>query len=163
MNIAVYPGSFDPTTYGHMDIIERAAGLSARLIVAVLGNASKKAFFTVDERMSHLRALTAEMHNVEVMSFSGLLVDFASQVGANTIIRGLRAMTDFEYEFQMALTNKSLNQNIETLFLPADARHLYLSSSVVKEIASHGKSYEQTAPQIIIDELNRKMKQSSIV
>jgi len=136
--IAVYPGSFDPVTLGHLDIIQRAAKIADRLMVAVLKNPSKASFFSVEERLDMLREVCRHMPNVEVAAFDGLLISFAQNLGANAIIRGLRAVTDFEYEFQMALANRMLDENIETLFRSTNAQYSYLSSSVVKEIARLG-------------------------
>ncbi|MDO4300906.1 MAG: pantetheine-phosphate adenylyltransferase [Clostridia bacterium] len=158
MHIAVYPGSFDPTTNGHLDIITRASKLCDRLIVAVLENPSKKPMFTVEERVNHLKIILKEFPNVEVKSFSGLLVDFVRSVGANIVIRGLRGVTDFSYEFQMALTNRSLANEIETLFISADTQYLFFSSSQVKEIALFDGNIDNMVPQIIKDEINKKLK-----
>jgi len=155
--LAVYPGSFDPVTYGHMDIINRASGLFDELLVAVLNNSDKKAFFTADERVTHLAELTKDMENVRVTSFSGLLVDFAKNVGARTVIRGLRAVTDFEYEFQMALTNNSLNKDIETVFLAANTQHLFLSSRIVKEVAAYGGNIDNMVPDFIKTKIMQAM------
>ncbi len=136
---AIYPGSFDPVTNGHLDIIKRAAKLVDRLIVSVLENPHKSyALFTVEERIAHLKQVTKDIGNVEVSSFKGLLVDYAKQIDANVVIRGLRAVTDFESEFQMALTNRSLMQELETLFIPTSIEYLYLSSSTLKEVAMFG-------------------------
>ena len=136
---AIYPGSFDPVTNGHLDIIKRAARLSDKLVVAVLENPNKKnSLFTVEERMEHLRLVTKDIENIEVSSFSGLLIDFAKKENAQIIIRGLRAVTDFESEFQMALTNRSLYSKAETMFIPTSVEYLYLSSSTVKEVAAFG-------------------------
>lgn len=158
MHIAVYPGSFDPTTNGHLDIITRASKLCDRLIVAVLENPSKKPMFTVEERVNHLKIILKDFPNVEVKSFSGLLVDFVRSVGANIVIRGLRGVTDFSYEFQMALTNRSLANEIETLFISADTQYLFFSSSQVKEIALFDGNIDNMVPQIIKDEINKKLK-----
>lgn len=158
MEIAIYPGSFDPTTNGHMDIITRAAQFVDKLVVGVLENPSKTPVFTTGERVDQLKKLTADMPNVEIMTFSGLTVDFARSIGASLIIRGLRAVTDFEYEFQMALTNRSLADEIETLFIPTSAHCLYLSSSVVKEIALFGGNIDDKVPVIIRDALQAKYK-----
>lgn len=155
---AVYPGSFDPTTYGHMDIIERAAKFTDELIVAVLNNSLKKATFTIEERMEMLRLVTAHLPNVKVASFSGLLVDFAEENNARLIIRGLRAVTDFENEFQMALTNRSLNNDIETLFISTSTQHLFLSSSIVKEVASLGGNVDEMVPPVIKERLLKKIE-----
>jgi len=155
MNKAVYPGSFDPTTNGHLDIIKRASGFVDRLVVGVLENPSKTPLFSIGERVEHLKMLTDELKNVEVMPFSGLLSDFVKKIEAKLVIRGLRAVSDFEYEFQMALTNRSLNENLETLFIPTSTQFLYLSSSVVKEIAMFGGDISDMVPEkirsIIID------------
>lgn len=158
MHIAVYPGSFDPTTNGHLDIIKRAAKLCDKLIVAVLENPSKNPLFTVEERVGHLKIILKDFKNVEVQSFTGLLVDFARSVGSNIVVRGLRGVTDFSYEFQMALTNRALDSDIETLFISADTQYLFFSSSQVKEIAFFGGNIDNMVPQIIKDELNKKIK-----
>ncbi|MDL2248826.1 pantetheine-phosphate adenylyltransferase [Tyzzerella sp. OttesenSCG-928-J15] len=147
--IAVYPGSFDPATMGHVDIIQRASKIADKLIVAVLANPSKHSLFTVEERVVHLKEITKDMPTVEVTHFEGLLIDFAANVGSNVIIRGLRAMTDFEYEFQMALTNRALNSDVETLLIPTSGKYQYLSSSVVKEIAMFHGNYAQLVPDIV--------------
>lgn len=138
MHTAIYPGSFDPVTRGHLDIIARAARATDKLIVAVLNNGAKNSLFSVEERVKMLEEETAGFPNVEVRSFNGLLVDFARQCDAQVIIRGLRAITDFEYELQMAQTNRILNPSIDTFFLTADLEHSYLSSSTVKEVARFG-------------------------
>ncbi len=155
MNKAVYPGSFDPTTNGHLDIIKRASGFVDQLVVGVLENPSKTPLFSIRERVEHLKTLTDELKNVEIMPFSGLLSDFVKKVEAKLVIRGLRAVSDFEYEFQMALTNRSLNENLETLFIPTSTQFLYLSSSVVKEIAMFGGDISDMVPEriqsVIID------------
>ncbi len=158
MKIAIYPGSFDPTTNGHMDIIERAADFVDKLIVGVLENPSKTPVFTTEERINQLKELTCNMPNVQVKGFSGLTVDFARSQGADLIIRGLRAVTDFEYEFQMALTNRNLAEEIETLFIPTSAHCLYLSSSMVKEIAHFGGNIDDKVPVIIKNALEAKYK-----
>ncbi len=138
MYTAIYPGSFDPVTKGHLDIIARAAKVTDTLIVAVLNNGAKNSLFSVEERVKMLEEETAHLPNVSVQSFGGLLVDFARECNANMIIRGLRAITDFEYELQMAQTNRILNHNIDTFFLTADLEYAYLSSSTVKEVAKFG-------------------------
>jgi len=153
---AVYPGSFDPATYGHLDIINRAARFADELIVAVLNNSAKQSLFNVEERMAHLELLTADLGNVKVECFSGLLVDFVDKVGANMVIRGLRAVSDFDYEFQMALTNRSLNSNVETLFMTASTQYQYLSSGLVKEVAKLGGNTKDMVPAIILEELSKR-------
>lgn len=133
---AIYPGSFDPATNGHLDVITRASGLFDRLIVAVGRNSGKSSpLFTPEERVEMLREVSAPLPNVEVTTFDGMLVTFAREQGARVLIKGLRAVSDFEYEFQMALANRQLAPDVETLFLMTSAEHLYLSSSIVKEIA----------------------------
>lgn len=136
--IAIYPGSFDPVTNGHIDIIERASKMYDTLIVAVLINASKTAAFSLDEKIEMLKAVTSHLDNVEVKTFDGLLIDFAHREGANVIVRGLRAVTDFEYELQLAQTNRVLAPDVDTVFLLTNLKYSYLSSSIVREIASYG-------------------------
>ena len=156
---AVYPGSFDPATYGHLDIIERASRLVDRLIVAVLNNSAKQPIFSTNERLAMLKETCEGIDNIEFAAFSGLLIDFAKDCRANVIIRGLRAVSDFEYEFQMALTNKILNDKIETLFISTSAQYAYLSSSIVKEVAALGGSVDSMVPDIIEERLLQKVKQ----
>jgi pantetheine-phosphate adenylyltransferase len=138
MATAVCPGSFDPVTLGHIDIIRRAAKMFDRVIVAVMTNPGKHPSFTPEERVEMLKVALREIPNVEVECFHGLLADYTRARGAVAIVKGLRAVTDFEYEFQMALTNKKLNPEVETVFLTTDAEFMYLSSSIVKQIASFG-------------------------
>ena len=140
MTVAVYPGSFDPVTLGHMDIIERTAHMMDHVIVGVLKNNSKTPLFSLEERVKMLEDIVAYLGNVEVRSFDGLLVDFVHQCNANVVVRGLRAITDFEYELQMAQTNRVMAPDIDTIFLTTNLRYSYLSSTTVKEIAYfHGK------------------------
>lgn len=138
MTTAVCPGSFDPVTLGHVDIIRRAAKMFDRVIVAVMTNPSKNPSFTTEERMDMLKIALKNVPNVEVECFNGLLADYTRARGAVAIVKGLRAVTDFEYEFQQALTNKKLNPEVETVFLTTDAEHMFLSSSIVKQIALFG-------------------------
>ena len=138
MITAVYPGSFDPVTYGHMDIIERAEKLTDRLVIGVLKNNTKTPLFSSDERVNMLKKVTASLPNVTVRSFEGLSVDFAREEGAAAIVRGLRAVTDFEYELQLAQTNRALAPGVDTIFLTTNLKYSYLSSSTVKEIAFFG-------------------------
>ena len=138
MSVAIYPGSFDPITLGHIDIISRVSKLFDNLIVAVLTNKNKKCMFTLEERVNMIKQETECFNNVQVDSFDGLLVDFVNKKNANIIIRGLRAVTDYEYEIQLAQTNKVLNNQIETLFINTNLKYSYLSSSVVKEILMFG-------------------------
>ena len=150
MRIAVYPGSFDPCTNGHLDIIDRSSKLFDKVIVAVLTNSSKHPTFTVDERISLLKSASSDYGNVEICSFSGLLGDFLRETGATVVIKGIRAVSDFEYEFQMALTNKALYPAVETLFLHATSEYMFLSSSVVKEVARYGGSLKGLVPENLI-------------
>lgn len=156
MITAVYPGSFDPCTNGHLDIIERSSKLFDRVIVAVLTNSSKRPCFTVEERIELLNAVLTDFPNVSVCSFSGLLVDFMKETGADVLIKGIRAISDYEYEFQMALTNKTLYKSAETLFMPTNKEYMFLSSSIVKEIASYGGSLEGLVPEKLIPIISKR-------
>ena len=159
MRTAVYPGSFDPITNGHLDIIRRAGKLYDKLIVGVLNNPGKKTpMFSVEERMEMIRSVTEDIPNVEVDSFEGLLVDFAKANGANVIIKGLRTVADFEYEFQMALLNKALNPEYETMFLMTDTKYSYLSLSMVKELAGFHGNLTGLVPNGIIDKIREKIR-----
>ncbi|MCD8090927.1 MAG: pantetheine-phosphate adenylyltransferase [Clostridiales bacterium] len=155
---AVYPGSFDPVTNGHIDIMERSSKFVNTLIVAVLDNPEKKSLFTVEERVAQLKEVTKHLPNVEVRSFYGLLVDFCRQVDAKLVIRGLRAVTDFEYEFKMALGNRKLNEDVETIFISTSTKYMFISSSTIKEIAMFGGSVEDMVPQYIKNCLDEKFK-----
>ena len=135
MNKAIYPGSFDPVTLGHLDIIERTSKMFDRVIIGVLNNKSKSPLFSVEERVNMLKEVTANLPNVEVQSFEGLLIDFVRKNDARVIVRGLRAITDFEYELQMAQTNRVIAPEVDTIFLTTNLKYSYLSSSIVKEIA----------------------------
>ena len=156
---AIYPGSFDPVTYGHLDIIERAARISDELIVGVLQNKTKSPLFSVEERVIMLREVTKELKNVKIVPFEGSLIDFAKQMDAKVIVRGLRAITDFEYELQMSQTNRKLNSDIETLFLTTSLDYSYLSSTTVKEVASFGGDINQFVPKFVVDKVTEKMKE----
>ena len=158
MKAAIYPGSFDPVTNGHLDIVERAAKLFDKLYVAVLINPEKHTLFSVEERVSLLKATTAQYPNVEVVSFGGLLAQYARDKGIKVIVKGLRALSDFEYEFQMALTNKSLNPELETIFLTTSAENMYLSSSVVRQVAGFGGEVTKFVPDCVSKALNDKLK-----
>ena len=151
MKKAIYPGSFDPVTLGHLDIIKRSAALVDHLIVGVLNNSTKTPLFSVDERVNMLREVTRELGNVEVKSFSGLLVDFAREQNVQVIIRGLRAVTDFEYELAMSQTNRVANPDVDTIFLNTSLKYAYLSSSIVKEMAMYGGDISKFVPAQIID------------
>lgn len=156
MRTAVYPGSFDPVTMGHLDIINRSALLADKLIVGVLNNNSKSPLFSVDERVNMLKEVTKDIPNVEVMSFSGLLVDFLKELDAKIVIRGLRAITDFEYELQMSQTNRLLDNSVDTIFLNTNLKYSYLSSSVVREVACYGGDISQFVPKQVIPRVYEK-------
>lgn len=155
--VLVYPGSFDPITNGHLDVITRAIQICDRLIVAVGSNESKKPAFTVEERVDLIRCTIGYRDDIMVTGFSGLLADFVKKTGAKAVIKGLRAMSDFEYEFQMALLNKRLEPDMETLFMMTSVNYSYLSSSAVKEIASNGGSIEGLVPDCIKDRIVSKL------
>ena len=156
MAIAVYPGSFDPVTLGHLDIIERSAHMMDHLIVGVLQNNSKTPLFSVEERVKMLEDVTSYLPNVEVRAFGGLLVDFVHQCQADVIVRGLRAITDFEYELQIAQTNHVENPEVETIFLTTSLQYSYLSSTIVKEFASYGGDISKFVPARFIDRIYEK-------
>lgn len=153
---AVYPGSFDPVTYGHLDIIQRGANVFDKVIVAVLENPAKDPLFTVEERVRLLRKVTDEMENVEVDSFSGLLIDYMKMKSAQTIIKGLRAVSDFEYELQMASMNRKLNDEVETFFMMTNPKYSYLSSSIVKNVAEFHGSVKGLVPHAVEEALREK-------
>ena len=157
MKIGIYAGSFDPITLGHLDIIKRASRITKKLIIAVLNNNAKKPAFSVEERLELIRKVTKDIPNVEVMSFSGLTVDFARGQNANVLIRGLRAVTDFEYELQIAQLNHKLNPDLDTIFLTTSVEYSYLSSSIVKEIASYGGDITQFVPQEVVEDVYNKL------
>ncbi len=156
MRIAVYPGSFDPITNGHLDVIERASRLYDKLVVGVLSNGSKKPLFTAQERVDMINSVTGHLENVEADTFEGLLVDFASSKNATVIIKGLRTVADFEYEFQMALLNKALNPEYETMFMMTDTKYSYISSSMVKELAGFHGDLTGLVPCEIIEKIKEK-------
>ncbi len=158
LKICVYPGSFDPVTNGHMDIIERAARLCDRVIVAVLVNNSKNPVFTLEERVDLLKRALGNRPDVQIESFSGLLVDFMKKKNATAIIKGLRAVSDFEYEFQMALLNKNLSPDIETLFMMTSINYSYLSSSAVRELAKNGGNIDGLVPDCIKEAIQKKFE-----
>jgi len=158
MNIVVYPGSFDPITNGHYDIIKRSANVFEKVIVGVLVNPDKTSLFTEEERVDLVKRVTKDFDNVEVCGFSGLLIDFVNQSNAKIIIKGLRTLSDFEYEFQMALMNKQLDPSIETVFMMTSAKNSFLSSSSVKQVAGFGGSIKDLVPEEIIQDIFDKMK-----
>ena len=156
--IAICPGSFDPVTYGHLDIITRASKMFHKVIVVVAGNSSKNCSFTPEERVAMIKKCIGNLPNVSVDHYGGLLAEYAAEKGATAIIKGLRAMSDFEYEFQMALTNKKLNPNVETLFLTTSAENMYLSSSMVKQIALMGGDISSFVPEVIKQDIINRIK-----
>lgn len=159
MRIAVYPGSFDPVTNGHLDIIKRSAKMFDKVIVAVVKNYNKKPLFTTEERVELIRKSVTDLPNVEVESFEGLLMDYIHKKNAQVIVKGLRAISDFEYEFQMALMNRKLDPNVETIFLMTNHKYSFLSSSMIKEVASLGGCITGLVPDGIIPDIYRKLKQ----
>lgn len=159
MNIAVCPGSFDPVTYGHLDIITRGAKIFDKVIVAVLINAKKNSLFTVEERVDLLRQVTADLPNVEVDSFNGLLMEYMRKRQARVVIRGLRAVSDFEYEMQIASINKKLEDEVETLFMMTNNQYSFLSSSIVKEVAKYHAGVGDLVPPAVEKALRAKFAQ----
>ncbi|WP_026891383.1 pantetheine-phosphate adenylyltransferase [Lacrimispora aerotolerans] len=158
MRKAVYPGSFDPVTFGHLDIIERSARMSDHLIIGVLNNNSKTPLFSVEERVNMLKSLTRDLKNVEVTAFGGLLVDFVRANQADAVVRGLRAVTDFEYELQIAQTNRVIAPEVDTVFLTTNLKYSYLSSSIVKEIAAFGGEINAFVPEEVAERVMKKME-----
>lgn len=156
MKRAIYPGSFDPVTNGHLDMIERSAKLVDELVVGVLNNSAKNSLFSVDERVSMLDEMTSHIENVKIGSFDGLLVDYAKSIDAAIIVRGLRAVTDFEYELQIAQTNHEVDSNIETIFLTTRLEYAYLSSTIVKEFASYGGDISRFVPKELVGRIYAK-------
>jgi len=154
--LAVYPGSFDPLTNGHVDIITRGARLFDRIIVAILVNAEKAPLFTAEERVEIARAVFKDRRNVEVDTFDGLLVDYVGRRGAQVIVRGLRAISDFEFEFQMALMNQRLNRQIETVFMMPDEKYTYISSRLIKEVFALGGQVHGLVPELVEERLRDK-------
>lgn len=156
---AIYPGSFDPVTLGHLDIIKRASKIVDELIVSVLNNNSKSPLFSVEKRVKMLKEVVKDIPNVKVMSFEGLLVDFAKSVDAQIIVRGLRAVTDFEYELQMSQTNMVLDSDIDTIFFTTSLEYAYLSSSTVKEAAYFGADISRFVPEPVVQQVYDKLKE----
>ena len=159
MKRAIYPGSFDPVTYGHLDIIRRSAPLVDELVIGVLNNNAKTPLFSVEERVKMLNDVVKDLPNVKVMSFEGLLVDFARKVDAQIIVRGLRAVTDFEYELQMSQTNTVLNENVDTIFFTTSLEYAYLSSSTVREAAYFGADISKFVPESVVQQVYDKFKE----
>ena len=158
MKICVYPGSFDPITYGHLDIVERASKLTDKLILAISHNPEKKYLFSVDERVEMVKDAVSNLKNVEVESFEGLTVDYCKKIGASFIIRGLRAVTDFEFELQLAQTNRELYKEVDTIFLLTNLQYSYLSSSVVKQVAEFGGDISKFVTPFVEKKLKEKYK-----
>lgn len=156
MKRAIYPGSFDPLTLGHLDMIKRSAKIVDELVVGVLNNSAKNSLFSLDERVSMIKEMTESMPNVTVASFNGLLVDYMKEINATIIVRGLRAVTDFEYELQIAQTNHVENPEVETIFLTTSLQYSYLSSTIVKEFASYGGDISKFVPARFIDRIYEK-------
>jgi pantetheine-phosphate adenylyltransferase len=156
MKKAIYPGSFDPVTFGHLDIIARASEIVDELVVGVLCNRQKNSLFSLEERVSMIKEMTKDMPNVKVASFDGLLVDFMKEIDATIIVRGLRAVTDFEYELQIAQANHVQDSRVETIFLTTDLKYSYLSSTIVKEYASYGGDISKFVPECFIDRIYHK-------
>jgi pantetheine-phosphate adenylyltransferase len=154
---AVYPGSFDPITNGHLDLIQRGTRLFDRVVVAVLENEGKSPLFHVSERLELLRLTTRHMPNVEVQSFNGLLVDFMKRVDAQVVVRGIRAVSDYEYEFQMALMNRELSHEVETIFMMPAVEYTYVSSRLVKEVFRLGGDISRLVPPIVVEKLRAKL------
>ncbi len=159
MRKALYPGSFDPITYGHLDIINRACNLFDEVTIAIFDNPSKKAFFNFEERKELIIEVLAEHKNIKIDSFQGLLVDYAEQKSIQTVIRGLRAVSDFDYEFQIALTNRRLKNNIDTIFFMTDEKYSYLSSSIVKQVINYKGNISSFVPEIVENALRRKINE----
>lgn len=159
MKIGVYPGTFDPITHGHTDIIARSLRIFEQVIVAVAPNPSKHPLFTLEERLEMVRLATKGIEHVEVTVFEGLLVDFVRRTGAHAVIRGLRAISDFEHEFQMALVNRKLAETIETVFLMPSEEYSYLSSTIIKDVAGHGGSLKEFLHPDVAMRLQRRMRE----
>ena len=159
MSIAVYPGSFDPVTYGHLDIIKRSIRVFDKLVIGILLNSEKNPLFSMEERVEFLTEATKDMENVEVKSFSGLLVDFARENNADITVRGLRAVTDFEYELQIAQINNKLDSNLDTMFFTTSTEYAYLSSTIVREIASYHGDVSELVPSYVEQKLKQKFRE----
>lgn len=157
MRIAVCPGSFDPVTKGHLDIVARAAALFDQVIVLVVHNPSKQPSFTVEERIAMIHKATEGLQNIEVDTYGGLLADYAKLKGACAIVKGLRAVSDFEYEFQMALANKKFYPDAETVFVPTSLENMYLSSSIVKQVAMFGGDISDFVPAVLLQEIEQRL------
>lgn len=159
MKIAVYPGSFDPVTKGHLDIIQRASALVDELVVGVLNNNAKTPLFSAEERVNMIKDVTGNLKNVRVEAFSGLSVDFVRKCNAGFIVRGLRAVTDFEYELQMAQTNRSMDRGVDTIFFTTELNYAYISSTIVKEVAWYGGDISGFVPWEVAEQVYRKIRE----
>ena len=157
MTTAIYPGTFDPPTHGHLDILNRAAGIFDRVVIAVSENPLKKPLFSAEERVGMVRGSIGEMRGVEVSTYDGLTIDFARKVGARVIVRGLRAVSDFESEFQMAMMNRRLEPDVTTVFIPTSLRHLFLSSSLIKELSAFGGDIAEFVPASVVEPLKQRL------
>ena len=162
MTKAFYPGSFDPVTYGHIDIIRRAAKLFDSLDVGVLNNSEKLPLFSVEERVKMLRQVCEDIPNINVISYSGLLAEYTSETRTDVIIRGLRAVTDFEYELQMSQTNRKLNPKVDTIFLTTSLEYAYLSSSIVREVAYYGGDVSNFVPESVAEKIYEKFREKGV-
>ncbi|EMO53700.1 pantetheine-phosphate adenylyltransferase [Leptospira noguchii] len=158
-HLAIYPGSFDPLTKGHLDILQRSLGLFDKVIIAIAVNSNKSTLFSIEERLGFIREVTKGMKGLEIDTFQGLTVDYCNRVGANSIIRGLRAVTDFDYEYAISLMNKKLAPNVETVFLMSSGEYSFISSTIVKEVARHGRDVSNQVPEIVSKALLKKLSQ----
>lgn len=158
MSTAIYPGSFDPVTYGHLDIIKRSSRMFDQVIIGVLINKSKKPLFSAEERVNMIAEVTKDLKNVSVVAFDGLLVEFAKQMNANIVVRGLRAISDFEYELQIAQTNHALEPEVDTVFLTTNVQYSYVSSTTVREIGSFGGDISDFVPSYVKNKVEEKFK-----
>ncbi|MBQ3503105.1 MAG: pantetheine-phosphate adenylyltransferase [Oscillospiraceae bacterium] len=162
MKIAIYPGSFDPVTSGHLNIIQRAAAIFDKVIVCVMVNSGKNPMFTQEERVELIRRVTSDIPNVEVDCSAALLAEYAREKGSCVIVKGLRASSDFENEFQMSMINRKLNPELDTMFLPAESQYLYLSSSTVKELGRYGVDLSDFLPQAIIPDFQKRIEKLTL-
>ncbi|AXR60100.1 MULTISPECIES: pantetheine-phosphate adenylyltransferase [Leptospira] len=158
-HLAIYPGSFDPLTNGHLDILQRSLGLFDKVIIAIAVNSNKSTLFSIEERLEFIHKVTQGLKGLEIDTFQGLTVDYCNKVGANSIIRGLRAVTDFDYEYAISLMNKKLAPNVETVFLMSSSEYSFISSTIVKEVARHGRDVSNQVPEIVSKALLKKLSQ----